>query len=86
MGDIFTEVVPEGFGMLAILDTTGDTRLSWDRSKPKDVEDAKKVFDELTRKGFAAFLVGRLGRKNKKITEFRADAEKIILIPPIAGG
>jgi hypothetical protein len=59
--------VPEGKGMLAILDTTGDSRIIWDPGNDDEVAAAKNQFDELIKKGFRAFSVNRKGDKDKQV-------------------
>ena len=65
----------------------GDVKLMWDRTKTDEVEIAQASFDKLIKKGYAAFLVkDNDGNKGEKITKFDANAERIILIAPMAGG
>jgi hypothetical protein len=72
---------------LEILDSTGDTKVIWDADNADEVAAAKAQFDALKKKGFAAFKVkGVTGAKGAKIDEFDPDAEKMILVPPMAGG
>jgi hypothetical protein len=71
---------------LRILNGTGDTKIIWDSNNEEEVKVAKKTFDELTAKHFAAFSVKKDGSKDKKISVFEPEAEKIILIPPMSGG
>lgn len=84
--DIFTMDAMEGKGILAILDATGDTKIIWDRDNDDEISAAKRTFNDLIKKGFAAFSVKKNGDQNKKVTEFDPDEEKLILIPPMAGG
>jgi hypothetical protein len=65
----------------------GDVKLMWDRTKADEVEAAQSTFDKLIKKGYAAFLVkDNDGNKGEKITKFDPNAERIIMISPIAGG
>ena len=73
-------------GELAIIDQTGDTKVIWDKDNPDEVEAAEDQFDTLTEKGFIAYAVKKSGEAGRKIKKFVADAGKIIMIPPIAGG
>ena len=71
---------------MRILDATGDTKLIWDPENADEVAAAKAQFDTLTKKGFKAFSVGAKGKQDELVTAFEADAEKLILIPPVKGG
>ena len=73
-------------GELVILDDTGDTRLIWDADKQDEVDEAKKTFSNLKKKGYVAYAVDRKGEKGRVIDEFDPTAEKIILAPQLQGG
>jgi hypothetical protein len=66
--------------------TGGDTRIIWDSSKRDEVDNARRAFDDLTRKKYRAFSVDRSGEKSELVTTFDAAAEKYLFIPPMAGG
>lgn len=71
---------------LCIMDTTGDTKITWFSDDDKEIKKAKEEFDKLKAQGWAFFAVGPLGGKDKKITKFDSSASQIIAVPPIAGG
>lgn len=71
---------------LDVLDPTGHTRITWDSDKRDEIENARRTFDELTKKGYKAFRVKKDGGEGEAMKAFDADAEKMILVPPIAGG
>jgi hypothetical protein len=73
-------------GELAVLNGEGDFKTIWDSEKPEEVEAAKKTFDDLKKKGYAAYRVKKNGEKGEVIKEFDPGAEKIILAPLMAGG
>lgn len=73
-------------GELRYLSSLGDTKLIWNSDDKDEVEAAKETFDRLKKKGFMAFSVKKDGGKGKKITEFDAAAERIILTPGLQGG
>jgi hypothetical protein len=73
-------------GVMVILDQSGDTRHTWDRSKPDEVAAMREIFDTMTDKGYVAWSVTRKGDKDKKITEFDPAAEKVIFAPALVGG
>lgn len=85
--DIFECDVPKGKGILCILGGGGDTKIFWNKKNKDEVENAKETFNNLVKvKKFAAFSVSKMGRKSKKITEFDPNIQKLIIIPPMAGG
>ena len=73
-------------GELRVMGRKGDTKLSWDTENPAEVEVARKAFEEFYQKGFAAFLVKTKGGKGMQIEKFDPEADRILFIPPIAGG
>lgn len=72
--------------VMAVLDKTGDTKIMWNPRDKDEVKVAKTSFDTLTGKGFRAFKVNAKGEPADRITEFDKHAEKIILVPQMAGG
>lgn len=76
-----------GIGEMATMDRTGDTKVIWDSKNADEVENAQKQFDTLVKvKKFAAFAVNKDGTKSEQIRAFDATLEKIIFVPPLAGG
>lgn len=74
-------------GEMRVMGPLGDVRQVWDPSNADEVAAAKRVFDDLTRKGHRAYSVrGDKGKKGEVITEFDPAAGKIILAPAMAGG
>ncbi len=74
-------------GEIAILSGKGDTKIIWDSDNEAEVDNARRTFEDLVDgKKYAAFSVGKKGEKDEKIKKFDPDLEKIILIPPMAGG
>jgi hypothetical protein len=73
-------------GTMRIIDMTGDTKIIWDSSKQAEVDNARRTFDDLRKKKYNAYSVKKDGEKGVVITEFDAEAEKIIMAPPMAGG
>ena len=85
--DIFECEVPKGKGVMGIIGATGDTKIFWNKKNKDEIENVKRTFEELVgKKKFAAFSLSKMGRKSKKVTEFDPNLQKLILIPPIAGG
>jgi hypothetical protein len=73
-------------GEIRILDGTGDTKIIWNKDNDVEAQNAHETFAELTGKGFKAYSVRRGGGKGVEIEKFNADAEKLILVPPMCGG
>ena len=73
-------------GELREMSHKGDTKVIWDADNATEVDNARRTFDDLKKKGFLAYTVEAKGRKGKIIREFDPDAEKIIMAPPMAGG
>lgn len=73
-------------GELAILDRTGDTKLIWNSDKPAEVDNARRTFDDLKKKGYLAYSVNREGDKGEVLKKFDPHAERIIMSAPVVGG
>ena len=85
--NIFECSIPKGKGVIAILGGSGDTKIFWNKKNEDEVENARQTFDKLVKeKKFAAFSVSKMGRRSKKVIEFDPNIQKLILIPPMAGG
>ncbi len=73
-------------GEIREMSSKGDLKLSWNSDNEKEVAAAKEVFDKKTKDGWTAFGEKRLGGKGDRIRTFDPDAERIVLVPNIAGG
>lgn len=80
-------------GQMHELDPSGDTKIVWDSDNPEEVENARATFDRLTsahpgpgKRRYVAFHVKKNGEQGGRMERFDPDAEKIILVPQIAGG
>ena len=73
-------------GIMRVMGVRGDTKIIWDSDNSDEVAAAKKTFNDLRDKHFTAFSVSKKGDKDKMITEFDPDAEKIIMVPRMQGG
>lgn len=69
-----------------ILDQSGHIKQIWDRDVKDEVKMARKTFERMIAKGYAAFRVKKNGEQGEKIKEFDPDAEKMILAPNLRGG
>ena len=81
------EDVPAGKHAIAVMGEPGDTKHIWDKRKEDEVEAARTLFKSLTKKGYRAFHVtGKDGEKGSQMNEFDPDAERMIMVGPMAGG
>jgi hypothetical protein len=73
-------------GQLAVMGQVGDYKIVWDSENTAEVEQARKTYSELRAKGFLAFAVRKGGERGEPIREFDPEAERIIMVPKVAGG
>lgn len=71
---------------MRIMGRKGDTRVTWNARDTDEVSNAKRTFDDLRAKRFLAFSVTETGGKGEQMDEFNPDAQKVIMVPPMAGG
>ena len=72
--------------VMAIMDHTGDQKVTWDRCVPAEVDMARKTFDEWKKKRYMAYKVTDGGKRGEVLSEFDPKAEHIIFSPPMQGG
>jgi hypothetical protein len=73
-------------GEMAVMDRSGDLKVMWDSDKEDEVDAARSQFDALLKKGYAAFKVDKKGGQGEQIKKFDPTAEKLIMVPALAGG
>jgi hypothetical protein len=74
-------------GALIVPDATGHAKYEWDKEDPADVEEMRKIFNQKKALGFSAYRIDpKTGDKGSIIKEFDPTAERVILVPPMAGG
>lgn len=71
-----TELMPTQFAM-RIHDKTGDRRLIWDASDPKQINEAAKIFNEYLGKGWKAYVIGDDGKHGQRIYGFDAESQEL---------
>ena len=72
----------------AVLDRTGDTRHTWDPSKPAEVDAARAMFNSLRAGGYDAFRIAA-GKKNEQgemVRDFEASHGAYLFTPRMVGG
>jgi len=73
-------------GEMRIMDRAGDSVLAWNPEELEEVREAEARFNELVVRGrHTAFDIVE-GGKAKQLKVFNPDAEKIVMVPRVAGG
>lgn len=87
VGDILRVDLAPNQSVMAVMNVSGDKKTIWDRTKPTEVEAAKKEFEFFRSKNYLAYkVVGKDGTKGEILREFDPEAERIIFAPQMAGG
>ena len=74
-------------GEARILGREGDTKITWDSDNADEVATARETFNKLRDKRYLAFrMTGSSERRGEQMDHFDPNAEKMILVPPMAGG
>lgn len=73
---------------MRIMGASGDDKITWNHEDDLETKTAANKFKELIGKGYKAFISKNVAgtRKGEQITEFDPTAERLIMVPPIAGG
>jgi hypothetical protein len=84
-------VPPPNHGMFRMVSPkSGDDRVIWDRFNLTQIQEARKMFNDLIAQGLVPYRVGANGRaSNQVMQEFDPRAEEVIFLPPmkmVAGG
>ncbi len=72
--------------LMVVMNHEGDTKVIWDSTNDDEVENVRKQFKDLKKKGFKAFSVDKKGKAHKPVDEFDPDEEKLIFVPQMQGG
>lgn len=73
-------------GEISIMNSSGDTKQFWNKSKWDEVEAAKATFDLYKGKKFKAFRMNETGDIGEPMDEFDPSAGSILFLVPMAGG
>ena len=92
--DIIETPITKTQGIMAVMISydnpnypAGDYKVIWDRTKPDEVAAARKQFGAWRDAGYMAYSVsGKNAERGMVLSEFDADAEKIIFAPALRGG
>lgn len=78
---------PETHQLNIVIDRTGDTKHIWDRRNEAEVDAARELFKKLKKDGYTAYNVkGKDGEKGSVMSDFDAQAERVIFSPRAVGG
>lgn len=69
-------------GILRVLNHQGDGTVTWEVDNPVQIKAAEIVFEKMRSLGAAVYDED----KEEMIDKFRPEAEKLLVIPPVAGG
>lgn len=69
-----------------ILDPNGHTTTMWDPGSAEEVQRARRVFEEMRRRGYRAFRVGKDGSPGLPRHSFDPKDDAMIFVPPIHAG
>lgn len=72
--------------VLQAIDTTGDTKTTWDPGNAEEVAAARDTFDALKKKGYVAYSVDNEGEPDSVMSKFDPKAGRIIMRPAMQGG
>lgn len=73
--------------VLKLMDSTGDTAISWDDADVKAMTEAQALFAKMTGKGAAVFAVNRgEGQADKRVRDFKDLEAENVIVPAIVSG
>lgn len=73
--------------LFQVMGLSGDRKQMWDPNQADEVDDARRSFSNLRKKGFLAYKVNpKDGSKGEQITEFDPAMGAVIFTPPMVGG
>ena len=93
--------LPDDLCAIGTMDKSGDTKHVWKSGNPKGVEEARMLFNTLTKAGYRAFRMSKNGRAGKQMKDFDDEAEgavfkapasnseeakRILMVPAFQGG
>lgn len=84
--EIDFEDVSEDLGAIGVMGQNGDTKHLWNPKKPVEVEEARKLYETLTKNGYRAFRLKLGSMKGEQMTSFDEKAKRMVFVPAFAGG
>lgn len=81
------KIPPEHAIEFSVMGVNGDTKLSWDKTKPVEVEAAREHFKKLRKEGYLVYkLNSKDDSKGEQVTDFDAEAGAYVAAPAMRGG
>jgi hypothetical protein len=80
-------VPPEHLIEFSVMGVHGDSKFSWDKTKPVEVDAAREHFKKLRKDGYLVYkLDPKDNSKGEQVTEFDAEAGAYVAAPAPRGG
>jgi hypothetical protein len=73
-------------GTMRIINSSGDTKLTWKTKSKAEVEAVRQAFGQFHDQGYSAYAFKEIGKPGELATEFDPTAQLIIMAPRMAGG
>jgi hypothetical protein len=73
-------------GQMRILNSSGDSTVTWSPEVAEEVKSASDIFEELVQQHYTAYAFKVSAQPGEVITRFEPGAQKIIMAPRMAGG
>lgn len=72
----------------SVIDLSGDTKVHWDSTKPVEVEQARRTFNELRNQGYTAhYPAGKEGGEaGGTMSDFDPQAQGLVMCPQMTAG
>jgi len=82
-----TPIDPENAIEFAVMGTAGDTKHTWDKTKPVEVDAAREMFKKLRDQKYVAYKLNpKDDSKGDQVDQFDAEAGAYIFAPALRGG
>jgi hypothetical protein len=69
-----------------VLDPNGHTRTSWDTGNPEEMERARRIFNDLMKRGYRAFRMDGGAGESVPKSAFDPKDKETLFVPPIRAG
>lgn len=75
-----------GMGVLRVLGSFGDRRVTWDPTVPDEVSEVRRRFDEIIREGYLVFELDSATKEGRQVRTFDPEVDELRAFRPLAGG
>jgi hypothetical protein len=69
-----------------VLDPNGHSSTTWDADSPQEVETARRIFEDLMKRGYRAFKMDTGAGEGVPRSAFDPQDKETLLVPPIRAG